>query len=80
MTKSTVAFFILIAAVIMAVNGVLFTLVVSSRMTRLKPDVEFDDLAAGLNIDLGYYLYENNNISFKKGKRKKEELVNLLHK
>ena len=59
--------------------GVLFTLFASSRKPRYKPDVEFDDLAAGLNIDLGFYVNDINNSQFKK-RNEDEELSSLLIK
>lgn len=59
-------------------SGVIFTLFASSNRTKFKPDVEFDDLAPGLNIDLGYYLFDDT-IDSKKKKKKKEELLMLLN-
>lgn len=65
-------------------SGVLFTLLASSRKTK-KADVEFDDLAPGLSIDLGYYLFDTtinqpNQTEFKKKKKvKKEELLALIN-
>lgn len=59
-------------------SGVIFTLFASSNKTKFKPDVEFDDLAPGLNIDLGYYLFDDTMDS-KKKKKKKDELLMLLN-
>lgn len=62
--------------------GLIFTLFASTKRPKFKPDVEFDDLAAGLNIDLGYYLNESDNsrLGFKKKKSKDEELSSLLNR
>lgn len=61
----------------LAFSGFIFTLFASSNRTKFKPDVEFDDLAPGLNIDLGYYL-DDSQVEYKKRKKKKEELLSLL--
>ena len=53
-------------------------LLVSTRKTKFKPDVEFDDLSPGLNIDLGYYIYDGDFMDCKKKKKKKDELLSLL--
>ena len=70
---------LLIGAIILALSGVVFTLFVSSSKPKYKPHVEFDDLAPGLNIDLGYYLTADQ-LETNKKRRKKEELVLLLNK
>lgn len=58
--------------------GVIFTLFASTNKTKFKPEVEFDDLAPGLNIDLGYYLVDDQVEN--KRRRKKEELLSLLNR
>lgn len=62
---------------ILSLSGVLFTLIASTKKSKFKPEVEFDDLASGLNIDLGYYLNEGNG--YDKGRWKREELAQLLN-
>lgn len=59
--------------------GVLLTLFASASKSKYKPDVEFDDLGPGLNIDLGYYIADHQMLdNKKKKKRRKEELLSLL--
>lgn len=50
----------------------------STNKPKFKPEVEFDDLAPGLNIDLGYYLVDDQ-LEYKR-RRKKEELLSLLNR
>lgn len=58
--------------------GVVFTLFASTNKPKFKPEVEFDDLAPGLNIDLGYYLVDDQ-LEYKR-RRKKDELLSLLNR
>lgn len=59
-------------------TGLLFTLFASSNKPKSKLNVDFDDLAPGLNIDLAYYLADN--LADNRRKRKKEEeLLSLLN-
>lgn len=79
--QSTVAYIILVGGLSSAMVGLLFTLIASSKRPKYKPNVEFDDLAHGLNIDLGYYLGDGNHLESKKKYRKKEEeLAALLNR
>lgn len=63
---------------ILLLSGVIFTLFASTRKTKLKLDIEYDDLAPGLNIDLDYYLTDVQVDANKKKKKRKEELLSLL--
>lgn len=62
----------------MTLSGVIFTLIASSNKTKYKPDVEFDYLAPGLKIDLGFYV-PDDQVEFKKKRKKKEEMLSLLN-
>lgn len=73
-----VVYITLLGMLALVLSGVVFTLFASSNKAKFKPDVEFDDLAPGLNIDLGYYLFDDT-IDFKKKRKKKEELLTLLN-
>jgi len=61
----------------LVLSGIVFTIFASVSKPKMKPDVEFDDLAPGLNIDLAYYITDEQSECTKKRKRK-EELLSLL--
>lgn len=61
----------------MLLSGVIFTLIASSKRPKYKPEVEFDYLAPGLRIDLGFYL-PDEYMECKMKRKKKEELLSLL--
>lgn len=65
---------------IMLLSGAIFTLFASTAKPRSKAVVDFDDLAPGLNIDLMYYLQDEDQIEFRKKAKKEQELVALLNK
>lgn len=75
----TVVYVVFVGAIILTLSGVIFTLCAGATKPKFKPHVEFDDLAPGLNIDLGYYLTDDH-VDTKKKRKKKEELVLLLNK
>lgn len=60
--------------------GFLLPLFASSKKPKFKPDVEFDDLASGLNIDLFNHLSDIYRLDLKEDKRKKEEMTALLNR
>lgn len=74
------AYIVLLGIMLLILLGVVFTLFASTSKVKLKPDVEFDDLAPGLNIDLGYYVFDGQNLhdESKKKRKKREELLSLL--
>lgn len=67
----------MLAAMLLILSGVMFTLFAKTSKPKVKPHVDFDDLAPGLNIDLRYYLTDDQ-LEYKK-RRKKEEMVSLLN-
>lgn len=78
---TTVAYIFLLGAMILMLSGILFTLFASTSKPKYKPHVEFDDLAPGLNIDLGFYLTTDQYYPGGKRKgRKREESTLLLIK
>lgn len=62
----------------MILSGVIFTLIASSKKPKYKPEVEFDDLAPGLRIDLGFYL-PDDYMGCKLKRKRKEEMLSLLN-
>lgn len=73
-----VAYVIILGASLLLLTGVLLTLFASSNKPNFKPDVEFDDLAPGLNIDLAYYMADSQADS-RYRRKKEEELLSLLN-
>lgn len=63
---------------VLALIGAIFTICVGKTKPKFKPEIDFDDLAPGLNIDLGYYLTDDQLVDLKRKRRKKEELAHLL--
>lgn len=66
----------MLGAMFLVLSGVLFTLLARSNKPKTKVQVDFDDLAPGLNIDLRYYLSEEQH-EFKKRKNKDEKILLL---